>query len=78
MIVKKELSVSGRKKAEVVRELRAKKFTPYPKAVKPTQEGDAEPAEGEQDEDVDTLPGNSDFDYLLQVSAQTIWQWLIE
>ena len=63
MIIKKELTVSGRKKAEVVRELKAKGFTAYPKVVK-VKEDDAEPTE-EQDED-DT-PGTTDYDYLLQV-----------
>ena len=63
MIVKKELTVSGRKKADVVRELKAKAFTPYPKVVK-AKEDDAEAADEQEEDDT---PGTTDYDYLLQV-----------
>jgi DNA topoisomerase II len=71
MIVDRELSVSNRKKADIVAELRKKDFRPFPKVAKARAAGETE----EVVEDVDELEevereardtgAGSDFDYLL-------------
>ncbi|KAG7090763.1 hypothetical protein E1B28_009848 [Marasmius oreades] len=68
MIVDKKLTVSGRKKADIVVDLRSHNFRPFPrKKVKVTadQEGDEEAVEEEEDDGP-----SSDFDYLL---GMPIW-----
>ena len=39
MIIKKELNVSGRKKAEIIRDLKSKGFKAFPKVAKVEAEG---------------------------------------
>lgn len=73
MIVNKELVVSNRKKADIVEELRQKKFRPFPKVAKAKAAGETEDAEeGANDEaDEATTGGTStDYDYLL---GMAIW-----
>jgi DNA topoisomerase II len=71
MIIKKELSVSGRKRAEIERDLKTKGFKSFPKTAKPggdaeTTEVSEEAAEGSTEETgSDSLKG---YDYLLSVS----------
>lgn len=61
MIVDKQLSVSNRKKAAIVAELREKDFRPFPKVSKAKAAGETEDVvEEEESEGAD-----SDYDYLL-------------
>jgi DNA topoisomerase II len=64
MIIKKELNVSGRKKAEIIRDLKSKGFKAFPKVAKPAVEGEVEGAEDE--ENVEDTSDNG-YDYLLGV-----------
>jgi DNA topoisomerase-2 len=73
MIVDKELAVSNRKKAEIIEELRQKKFWPFPKVAKAKATGETEDAEdGANDEAEETTTGgtSTDYDYLL---GMAIW-----
>jgi DNA topoisomerase-2 len=70
MIVDKELSVSNRKKVEIIAELRRKDFRPFPKAAKATAATVNEEDEEEEEADGATVKGNSDYDYLL---GMPIW-----
>lgn len=66
MIVDKQLSVSNRKKADIVAELRKKEFRPFPKVSKAKDSGETEDVvEEEEDQGSD-----SDYDYLL---GMAIW-----
>lgn len=66
MIVDKQLSVSNRKKADIVVELRKKEFRPFPKVSKAKASGETEEAV----EDEEEQGSDSDFDYLL---GMPIW-----
>ena len=70
MIIKKELVVSGRKKQDIVRDLKTKGFVPYEKAAKVTANAEAENenAAAEDEEEEDTSTSGTGYDYLLQVS----------
>ena len=71
MIVKKELSVSGRKKAEIVSELRKRDFKPFPKVLKAKAAGeDEEVVDADPEEEEQATGASSDFDYLL---GMAIW-----
>lgn len=71
MIVKKELSVSGRKKADIVVELRKKGFRPFPKVAKAKAAGEEEEVVGADPEEEEAATGaSSDYDYLL---GMAIW-----
>jgi DNA topoisomerase II len=70
MIIKKELIVSGRKKLDLIRDLKAKGFKAFPKVAKPTVQG--EPEEGvEEEEEVETSSDNG-YDYLLSVLPESV------
>ena len=70
MIVNKELVVSNRKKADIIDELRQKKFRPFPKAAKAKAAGETEDVE-DNDEAEEAASGTStDYDYLL---GMAIW-----
>ena len=61
MIVDKQLTISNRKKAAIVTELREKDFRPFPKVRKAKAAGEVEDVvEEEESEGAD-----SDYDYLL-------------
>jgi len=66
MIVDKQISVSNRKKADIVIELRKKEFRPFPKVAKAKASGEAEEAEEEEEDQ----GSDSDCDYLL---GMAIW-----
>jgi len=69
MIIKKELVVSGKKRAEIIRDLKSKGFKTFPKVVKANVQGEPEePTEQEEEEVEDTSdsPDNG-YDYLLTV-----------
>lgn len=66
MIITKELVVSGKRRPDIVAELRGLKFRPFPKKERAKEEGENEAAEeGEGDEGQ-----ASDYDYLL---GMAIW-----
>jgi DNA topoisomerase-2 len=65
MIIKKELIVSGRKKAEILRDLKTKNFKQFYKVIKQEEEPSEEhPAEAEEDVSDGHDHG---YDYLLTV-----------
>ena len=72
MIISKELVVSNRKKADIVEDLRQKKFRPFPKVAKAKSAGETEDAEGGANDDAEeSASGTStDYDYLL---GMAIW-----
>jgi DNA topoisomerase II len=71
MIVGKELVVSNRKKADIMEELRQKKFRPFPKVAKAKAAGETEDAEEDaNDEGATTGGASTDYDYLL---GMAIW-----
>jgi len=73
MIIKKELVVSGRKKVDIVADLRRKDFKPFPKVIKKktaTELAAEEENADEEDESNNGNNANSDFDYLL---GMAIW-----
>ena len=70
MIVSKELVVSNRKKAEIVVELRQKKFRPFPKVAKAKSAGETEDVEEGADDEAEAATGATDYDYLL---GMPIW-----
>jgi DNA topoisomerase-2 len=67
MIINKELIVSNRKKADIIVELRQKKFRPFPKVAKAKAAGENEDAEEEEEAASGT---STDYDYLL---GMPIW-----
>ncbi len=71
MIVTKELVVSGRKKVDIVAELRKKDFRPFSKVKKAKVAGENEDVV-EDDEDEDETAVSSDFDYLLGMAISSL------
>ena len=65
MIIKGDLVVSRKKKADLVAELKRKGFKPFPKIVEATKEGEPEPVV-EMEEDETETAANA-YDYLLGV-----------
>ncbi|GAA5893645.1 hypothetical protein JCM6882_007868 [Rhodosporidiobolus microsporus] len=76
LIIKKELVLSNRKKAEIVAELRKKDFRPFPKVLKAHVAGDVDEAgqgDAMEEEDPDAAVGaDSDYDYLLQMALSSL------
>lgn len=73
MIIARELSVSNRKKADIVAELRARQFQAFPKVVAKAKSVVDEAEEAPRDdEDADPAGGTSDFDYLLSMSIYSL------
>ena len=75
MIVSKELIVSNRKKADIVEELRQKKFRPFPKVAKAKAAGETEDAEeGANDEAEEATTGgaSTDYEYLLGMAILSL------
>lgn len=71
MIVTKQLSVSNRKKGDIVHELRKLGFRPFPKVSKAKAAGETEEAIPDPDEEEPDEEGtDADFDYLL---GMQIW-----
>jgi DNA topoisomerase-2 len=68
MIIKKELVVSNKKKADLCTELRKLDFRPFPKIRKAKEAGEDEVQEGEEEEQ--PIGASSDYDYLL---GMAIW-----
>jgi hypothetical protein len=65
MIIKKELNVSGRKKNDIIKDLKSKNFKSFPKIVKKEDTEIVEEGNEEQEE-VETGSDNG-YDYLLSV-----------
>ncbi|KAN0123255.1 DNA topoisomerase, type IIA-like domain containing protein [Russula decolorans] len=81
MIISKELVVSNRKKADIVGELRQKKFRPFPKVAKAKAVGETEDAEeGADDEAEEATTGgaSTDYDYLLGMAILSLTKEKIE
>lgn len=72
MIVKKELTVANRKKADIIAELRKKGFRPFPKVAKAKAAGEVEDVV-EADEEEETGAA-TDFDYLLGMAIWSLTQ----
>lgn len=73
MIVSKELVVSGRKRADVIADLRKKEFRPFPKISKAKAAGETEEVveNGEEEEQEDN-DGSHDYDYLLNMAIYSL------
>jgi DNA topoisomerase-2 len=71
MIINKQLSVSNRKKGDIVHELRKMGFRPFPKVSKAKAAGETEDVAPDPDEEeADEEGTDADFDYLL---GMQIW-----
>ncbi|KAI9786268.1 MAG: DNA topoisomerase 2 [Peltula sp. TS41687] len=76
MIIKGDLVVSRKKKADLVAELKKKGFKPFPKVVEATKAGELEPVvEAEEDE---TEVGANAYDYLLGMPIWSLTQERVE
>ena len=75
MIVDKTLVISGRKKVDVVADLRKKDFRPFPKVKKAKDAAEADPGnddgQAEEEEEQDAAISN-DYDYLLNMSISSL------
>lgn len=82
MIIKKELILASRKKAEIVAELRKRDFRPFPKVEKAHVAGDVDEANADADgeeEDARAQAGaDSDYDYLLQMALSSLTSEKVE
>ncbi|GJE94175.1 DNA topoisomerase 2 [Phanerochaete sordida] len=73
MIVSKELVVSGRKRTEVINDLRKKEFRPFPKIAKAKAAGETEEVvENADEEEDDAKDGSHDYDYLLNMAIYSL------
>lgn len=70
MIINKQLSVSNRKKGDIVHELRKLGFRPFPKVSKAKAAGETEEVAPDPDEEEAEEGSDADFDYLL---GMQIW-----
>ena len=78
MIVKKELVVSGRKKADIVAELRKRDFKPFPKVAKAKVAGETEDAVDDEDAEEEPSGSTTDYDYLLGMPIYSLTHEKIE
>ncbi|THH09412.1 hypothetical protein EW145_g2021 [Phellinidium pouzarii] len=78
MIVKKELVVSGRKKADIVIELRKRNFRPFPKVAKAKASGETRDALEDVEVEEEETGATSDFDYLLGMPIYSLTYEKIE
>ena len=67
MIIKKELVVSGRKKMEVIRDLKTKGFAAFEKVPKPNVQEETEEALEEEEAEDNSDTSDNGYDYLLTV-----------
>ncbi|KAK7439177.1 DNA topoisomerase 2 [Stygiomarasmius scandens] len=72
MIIDRKLSMSGRKKADIVIDLKAHKFRPFPKKKKkgPIEDKEQEQEQEEVEEEEEQTGTTTDYDYLL---SMPIW-----
>ena len=79
MIIKKELVVSGKKRAEIIRDLKLKGFKAFPKVVKANVQFEAEdPTEEEEDVDDTSDSPDNGHDYLLTVLPNYFYANLLD
>ncbi|EJD04491.1 DNA topoisomerase II [Fomitiporia mediterranea MF3/22] len=78
MIVKKELVVSGRKKVDIVADLRKKNFRPFPKVAKAKAAGETEDALEDTEAEEQETGTTTDFDYLLGMPIYNLTHEKIE
>lgn len=78
MIVKKELNVSGRKKADIVAELRKRNFKPFPKVSKAKAAGETEDALEDAEAEEEATGATTDFDYLMGMPIYSLTHEKIE
>lgn len=78
MIVKKELVVSGRKKADIVSELRKRSFRPFPKVAKAKAAGETKEALEDVEVEEEETGATTDFDYLLAMPIYSLTTEKIE
>jgi DNA topoisomerase-2 len=74
MIVKKEISLSNRKRGDIVAELRRLDFRPFPKVAKAVVAADPDAvADSDAEEDPTAAAGSdSDYDYLLSMALSSL------
>ncbi|TCD61068.1 DNA topoisomerase 2 [Steccherinum ochraceum] len=74
MIVDKELIISGRKKVDIVSELRKKNFRAFPKVKKIKAAGEVDDVQDDDEDEEETAGGvaSSDFDYLLNMAISSL------
>lgn len=73
MIVDKTLIVSGRKKVDIVADLRKKDFRPFPKIKKAKEAGETEPTvDDEQEDEEEDISSSNDYDYLLNMAISSL------
>ncbi|KAG9104156.1 DNA topoisomerase 2 [Ceratobasidium sp. 370] len=77
MIIKKELVVSNKKKADLCAELRKLDFRPFPKVRKAKDAGENDDAQ-EEEEDEQPAGANSDYDYLLGMAIWSLTREKVE
>jgi hypothetical protein len=68
MIIRKELVVSGRKRLDIMNDLKAKGFKAFPKVEKPKDE--IEPTDEDEGAEEEEKTPDGGYDYLLNVSFQ--------
>ena len=73
MIIDRELSISKKKKAVLIAELKKLNFTPYPKVEDATKDGETAAVVEEEDND-DEILGASAYDYLLGMALWSLTQ----
>ncbi|THG93975.1 hypothetical protein EW026_g7395 [Hermanssonia centrifuga] len=78
MIVNKELVVSGRKKADIVVELRKRHFRAFSKPKKAKVAGETEPVVEDEEEEEEEGNDSGDFDYLLNMAISSLTKERIE
>lgn len=78
MIIDGKLSISKKKKAVLIAELKKLDFKPFPKVEDATKNGETEPVVEEEDDDSDkdiAMSSNA-YDYLLGVSHCALCRFL--
>ena len=82
MIIKKELVVSNRKKADIVAELRTKDFKSFPKLTKAKAAGETEEIVEEDESEAESGKNalTNGYDYLLgmaisSLTQEKVWSW---
>ena len=72
MIVDRKLTISNRKRADIVAELRRLEFRPFPKQKAKKRPGEVEVLGGENEEEEEMSGGAGDYDYLLSMSISSL------
>ncbi|KAL8851969.1 MAG: hypothetical protein Q9221_003180 [Calogaya cf. arnoldii] len=78
MIIDGQLVIAKKKKADLVTELRAKRFKPIGKAIDASKEGEFAPLAENEDENEDVETGASSYDYLLGMPLWSLTRERVE